>query len=88
MYTRDGDDIVIVASRGGSDAMPAWWHNLKANPRTTVQVGSKHYEVVAREADGDERERLWPLAVATYSDYAVYQTRTDRKIPVIVLTPV
>jgi deazaflavin-dependent oxidoreductase (nitroreductase family) len=85
MYTRDRDDLIIVASRGGSEAMPAWWHNLKAEPRTTVQVGSEHRQVVASEAQGAERERLWPLVVDTYRDYAVYQERTDRVLPVIVL---
>jgi deazaflavin-dependent oxidoreductase (nitroreductase family) len=87
LYMRDGDDLVIVGSRGGSDAPPAWWHNLKASPRTTVQVGSEHHEVVAREVHGDERARLWPLLVDIYANYAVYEQRTDRTIPVIVLSP-
>jgi deazaflavin-dependent oxidoreductase (nitroreductase family) len=87
VYTRDGDDLVIVASRGGSEAMPAWWRNLEADPHTTIQIGPEHREVVARQATGDERERLWPLVVENYSDYDVYRQRTDRVIPVIVLSP-
>jgi deazaflavin-dependent oxidoreductase (nitroreductase family) len=87
LYTRDGADLVIVGSRGGSDAVPAWWHNLKAGPRTTVQIGNERHEVVAREVHGAERERLWPLLVDNYADYAVYEQRTDRTIPVIVLSP-
>jgi len=87
LYLPDGDDLVIIASRGGSHQMPAWWLNLQADPETTVQVGSERRTVRAREAEGEERERLWTRAVEMYSDYAAYQTRTDRRIPVIVLSP-
>ena len=73
-----------MASKGGSHKHPAWWLNLRANPRTTVQVGSERREVVAREADGEERERLWPRVVEVWPDYAAYQRRTERRIPVIV----
>ena len=87
VYLEDGDDLVVVASHGGSDATPAWWLNLKDSPRTGVLVGKEKTEVEARLATGMERERLWPLLVANYADYAVYQTRTDRELPVIVLSP-
>jgi F420H(2)-dependent quinone reductase len=87
IYATDGDDLVIVASRGGSDAMPAWWLNLKDGPRTTVQVGAERRSVVARQASPEEKQRLWPMVCDTYSDYAVYQRRTTREIPVIVLAP-
>jgi deazaflavin-dependent oxidoreductase (nitroreductase family) len=87
LYLRDGADIAIVASRGGSDATPAWWLNLKANPATTVQIGRKRLPVVAREATADEKARLWPRLVEMYPDYAVYQTRTERQIPVVILSP-
>jgi F420H(2)-dependent quinone reductase len=87
LYLEDGEDLVIVASRGGSKASPAWWLNLEANPRTTVQVGSRHREVVARTASPEEKSRLWPRLVEMYSDYQTYQDRTDREIPVIVLEP-
>lgn len=87
LYLADGDDLVIVGSRGGSDATPAWWLNLQASPSTTVQVGRESRRVVAREATADERTRLWPRLSAMYPDYDVYQSRTEREIPVIVLAP-
>jgi F420H(2)-dependent quinone reductase len=86
-YVADGDDLVIVASRGGSHKHPAWWLNLRENPRTTVQVGADRREVVAREATDAERDRLWPRLVEAWPDYAAYQRRTKRRIPVIVLSP-
>ena len=85
LYIADGDDLVIVASRGGSHKHPAWWLNLRDSPRTTVQVDSERREVVAHEADDAERGRLWPRLVEVWPDYERYQQRTKRKIPVIVL---
>ena len=85
VYVRDGDDIVLVASKGGNPKNPAWFHNLKANPETTVQIGSEKRDVRARVATDEERKRLWPLAVKTYSGYEGYRKRTDRKIPLVVL---
>ena len=85
VYVRDGDDIVLVASKGGNPKNPAWFHNLKANPETTVQIGSEKRPVRAHVASDEERERLWPKAVETYSGYAGYAKRTDRKIPLVVL---
>jgi F420H(2)-dependent quinone reductase len=87
LYLRDDADIVIVASRGGSDATPAWWLNLQAHPATTVQIGRERLPVLAREATPDEKARLWPRLVEMYPDYAVYQTRTERQIPVVILSP-
>ena len=87
IYTRDGRDLVLVASKGGFPKNPAWLYNLRANPDTTVQVGAERRRVHAREATAEERPRLWPLVVATYSDYATYQERTDREIPLVVLEP-
>jgi deazaflavin-dependent oxidoreductase (nitroreductase family) len=87
VYVADGRDLVIVASKGGFGAHPAWLHNLRANPDTTVQVGSERRRVHARVATAEERRRLWPLALAVYPDWAVYQRRTDREIPVLVLEP-
>jgi deazaflavin-dependent oxidoreductase (nitroreductase family) len=85
VYVEDGDDVVLVASKGGNPKNPAWFHNLRANPDTTVQIGSERRPVRARVATDTERERLWPKAVATYGGYAGYQKRTDRKIPLVVL---
>ena len=85
LYIRDGDDVVIVASKGGYAKHPAWFHNLRANPDTTVQIGSERRPVHARVATPEERKRLWPKAVKAYGDYAHYQERTDREIPLIIL---
>ena len=87
LYLADGEDLVIVGSRGGSKAPPAWWLNLTANPRATVQVGPRRREVLARTASAEEKARLWPLLVEAYSDYQTYQDRTEREIPVIILEP-
>ncbi len=87
VYVADGKDIVLVASKGGNPKNPAWYHNLKANPDTTVQVGPEQKRVRARIANDEERKRLWPKAVKTYSGYEGYRKRTDRKIPLIVLEP-
>ena len=85
VYIRDGDDVVLVASKGGYAKHPAWFHNLRAHPDTVVQIGSERRRVRARVADAAERERLWPLAVRTYSGYEGYQQRTAREIPLVVL---
>jgi F420H(2)-dependent quinone reductase len=86
-YLEDGQDIVIVASKGGHPRNPAWFHNLVANPNTTIQVGSKRRPVHARVAQGEERERLWERVVELYGGYRDYQRRTDRQIPLVVLEP-
>jgi deazaflavin-dependent oxidoreductase (nitroreductase family) len=87
VYTKHGDDMLIVASRGGSRSHPGWYHNLRANPETAVQVGRRRLEVTARLATAEERTSLWPLLAEENPDYAAYQERTDREIPVIVLSP-
>ena len=87
VYVDDGDDVVIVASKGGNPKNPAWFHNLKANPETTVQIGREKRAVRARVATKDERPRLWRKAVKTYRGYRGYQQRTDREIPLVVLEP-
>src|SRR3954471_11763000 len=87
LYLDDGDRLVVVASKGGTDKNPAWFHNLMANPETEVEVGRDRRRVLARRAEGEEREALWPRLVEIYSDYADYQTYTDRLIPVVVLEP-
>jgi deazaflavin-dependent oxidoreductase (nitroreductase family) len=87
LYGRDGEDYVLVASKGGNPKNPAWYHNLRANPDTTVQVGSRTIPVHARVPEGEERERLFAMMVDVYSGYADYAERTDRKIPIVVLEP-
>jgi deazaflavin-dependent oxidoreductase (nitroreductase family) len=87
LYIPDGDDYVIVASKGGYPRHPAWFHNLRAKPDVAVQVGSAVQPVRARVAAGSKRERLWRRAVELYSPYAEYQERTERQIPLVVLEP-
>jgi F420H(2)-dependent quinone reductase len=87
LYVEDGDNVVLVASKGGYERSPAWFHNLKANPDTTVQIGREIRKVHAHVAGEEERERLWPMALKVYPSYAEYQARTERKIPMVVLTP-
>jgi deazaflavin-dependent oxidoreductase (nitroreductase family) len=87
LYIEDPPNVVIVASKGGYSKHPAWYHNLRANPDTTVQIGGGRREVRARVAAPHERDRLWPLAVETYSGYRDYQARTEREIPLVILEP-
>jgi F420H(2)-dependent quinone reductase len=86
-YLADGEDYVLVASKGGNPKHPAWFHNLRAHPEVTVQVGSKRLPVRARVATPEERARLWPKVVALYGGYADYQRRTKREIPLVILEP-
>jgi deazaflavin-dependent oxidoreductase (nitroreductase family) len=87
MYVEDGDDVILIASKGGYPKNPGWFHNLKANPETTVQVGPEKRRVRARVASAEERERLWPKAVEVWPDYDDYQKRTERQIPMVILEP-
>lgn len=87
IYVDDGRDVVVVASKGGHPRHPAWYHNLRANPDTTVQIGGERRPVRARVATPAERERLWPKAMATYGGYQGYQERTEREIPLVILEP-
>ncbi len=80
-----GDSYAIVASNLGDDAYPLWYLNLKANPAVTVEVEGKQFEAVSREAEGEERERLWAAVTEADPSYTEYQKRTERVIPVIVL---
>ena len=86
-YVRDGGNFVLVASKGGHPKHPAWFHNLRAHPDVTIQVGSERKAVRARVATPEERARLWPKVVAAYSGYAGYQERTEREIPLVILEP-
>jgi deazaflavin-dependent oxidoreductase (nitroreductase family) len=87
LYLADGDDVVIIASKGGSHKHPAWWLNLREMDETTIQLGPEHRRVAVREATPEERARLWPKVVEIWSDYARYQERTDREIPLAILSP-
>ena len=83
----DGENLVIVASKGGIEKHPARYLNLMAHPETTVNWKGKQRRVVAREAEGEERARLWALMTGIYPPYESYQRRTERQIPVVVLEP-
>ncbi|MBL7497237.1 nitroreductase family deazaflavin-dependent oxidoreductase [Frankia sp. CNm7] len=86
IYGQDGGDYVIVASVGGAPKHPLWYLNLTADPAVTVQVGADVFEATARVATPDEKARLWPRMVEVWPPYADYQKRTDRDIPVVLLT--
>lgn len=85
MYLPYGEHFVVIASNLGRSHHPAWWINLKAEPNATVQIGHDYFNVLAREADGDERERLWNAIAEKNSDYNQYRSWTSRRIPVAVL---
>jgi deazaflavin-dependent oxidoreductase (nitroreductase family) len=87
VYFTQGDDVVLVASSFGRDKHPAWYLNLKANPEAELLSKGRGGTYVAREAEGEERDRLFALAEKVYAGYGSYQAGTDRKIPVMVLTP-
>lgn len=88
MYLRDGEAVAVVASKAGQPTHPAWFHNLMANPETTVQIGAESLPVRARLADEAERERLWSEFVALYPGYTSYRERAHpRVIPIVILDP-
>lgn len=87
LYLRDGDRVIVVASRGGSDRNPLWYLNLKADPKVTVQIKDKVLNMTARDATEDERATLWPRLVEMYPDFDDYQSWTERKIPIVVCEP-
>ncbi len=86
LFGRDGDDVIIVASFGGQPQHPAWYGNLVANPRVTVQIRGEVRERTARTATPEERARLWPMMVGLYRDYESYQKKTTREIPIVILS--
>jgi deazaflavin-dependent oxidoreductase (nitroreductase family) len=88
LYVRDGGAYVVIASKGGAPRHPGWYHNLTAHPDVGIQVGRERIAVRARVAEGEERSRLWARAdEVNQGQYAAYQSRTSRVIPVVVLEP-
>jgi deazaflavin-dependent oxidoreductase (nitroreductase family) len=85
LYLRDGENVVVVASKGGMSHHPLWYRNLEADPDVVVQIGRETTKRRARLASADEKRRLWPQLVAMYPDYDDYQARTERDIPVVIL---
>jgi deazaflavin-dependent oxidoreductase (nitroreductase family) len=86
MRVEHGGEYAIVASKGGAPEHPVWYFNLRADPHVMFQDGPEPFEATVREVDGAEREEWWARAVEAYPDYADYQEKTDRKIPVFVAT--
>ena len=86
LYLRDGDNVVLVASKGGWDDHPLWYRNMRADPQVTVEVEGEKLTMTAVDAPDDVKAAYWPKLVAMYPDYARYQSWTDRRIPVVVLT--
>lgn len=85
IYGRDGDNLLVVASLGGDPRHPAWYLNLRANSRVWVQVGADKFWAEAHETAASDKPGLWDRMVSIYPDYADYQTKTTRPIPVVVL---
>ena len=85
VHTRDGDKIVVIASKGGAPTNPAWYHNLVANPTVTVELGTEKFPARATVVTGAERDRLFAAQAALMPAFAEYETKTTRKIPVVVL---
>lgn len=86
-FFRDGEQFIIIASAGGAAKDPTWWLNLRSNPQARIQVGARVVPVSARQAEGEERQRLWATIAENYKQFVGYQKRTTREIPVIMLTP-
>ena len=87
MYLKDGDRYLVFASKGGYDHNPDWYHNLKANPDAQIEVGDEAIDVHAEEIKGQERDRLYARQASLYPQFAEYQKKTKRVIPIISFTP-
>jgi deazaflavin-dependent oxidoreductase (nitroreductase family) len=87
IYGRDGNDYLIVASKGGAPDHPDWYQNLMAHPETTIQVWGDLIPVSARTANSQERARLWPTMTKEWPEYDDYQKKTEREIPIVILSP-
>lgn len=87
IYLQDGDDVVLVASKGGMEHHPQWYLNMEANPEVEVEMATTQTPMKARRASEEEKAAYWPRLLEIYPDYADYQARTTRNIPVLVLSP-
>jgi deazaflavin-dependent oxidoreductase (nitroreductase family) len=88
MYLPDGGRYIVFATSGGRPTNPAWYHNLKADPRAHIEVGTSSFDVVATELSGEERDRLYALQAADDPSFASYEKNTTRTIPVLALKPI
>jgi deazaflavin-dependent oxidoreductase (nitroreductase family) len=86
-YLPEGARLIVIASNGGQPNHPAWYLNLRANPRVSVQLGDQTHVMIAQTTQGDERARLWSRVIEEYPAYENYQRKTDREIPVVMLRP-
>ena len=86
-FLRDGNRVIVAASKGGAAKHPMWYLNLKADPKVSVQIKKEVLDLRARDATDAERERYWPQLVAMYPTYADYQSWTDRTIPIVICEP-
>lgn len=87
VFCGEGDNVILIASMGGQPRHPAWFHNLRAHSEIEIERDGRRAPMTARVTDGDERERLWQLMLTVWPTYDVYQSRTDRVIPVILCAP-
>ncbi|MET0987978.1 MAG: nitroreductase family deazaflavin-dependent oxidoreductase [Steroidobacteraceae bacterium] len=87
MYVPHGEEVLLVASLGGSDRNPAWYYNLKADPNVDVQVGNRKRQLSAHEVSPSGRDTYWPRVVAAFPSYADYQKKTTRVLPIFVCSP-
>lgn len=85
MYLSDGGRLYVFASKAGADTHPDWFHNLRANPRVSVEVGTEHFEATAMNVEGDERARIYAEQASRFPGFAEYQAKTSRVIPVVEL---
>jgi deazaflavin-dependent oxidoreductase (nitroreductase family) len=88
IYTPYGSAYVIIASKGGSPTHPKWYLNIQEDPHVEIQVKADRFEAIARTAESPEREKIWAECVKNWPNYDIYQSRTERKIPVVVIEPV
>lgn len=86
-FLRDGDRVIVAASKGGAAKNPMWYLNLKANPKVGVQIKKEVLDLTARDATDEERARYWPQLVDMYPSYDAYQSWTDRTIPIVICDP-
>ncbi len=87
LYRQENDHLLLVASNGGSGKLPNWWLNARSGTPVHVEIGRTHKQMRAQQARAEERQRLWPLLVAAYSEYEKYQRRTAYPLPIVILSP-
>jgi len=88
LYLEDNGNIIVVASQGGMSTNPLWFRNLEANPEAEIEIGKERRKMRARRATEEEKAALWPKLTAMYGSFDLYQARTERNIPVVILSPV